>query len=55
MFKRMLAMLPTGLFLTLGCATKTEPVPGPAESAAPGKGEKVVLYVEGMIERQNIT
>jgi hypothetical protein len=53
MFKRMLAMLPTGLLLAVGCSTKTEPSAG--EGSLPRDFKNVTIYVESMIQRQGIT
>jgi hypothetical protein len=52
-FKRILAMLPTGLLLTVGCSTKSEPAE--SGSAPHANLPKVTIYVESMIQRQGIT
>ena len=53
MFKKVFAMLPTGLLLAVGCSTKSEPQ---ESSAAPQANlRNVTIYVESMIQRQGIT
>jgi hypothetical protein len=53
MFKKLLAMLPTGVLLAVGCSTKTGSADSGAASAA--NLQKVTIYVESMIQRQGIT
>jgi hypothetical protein len=55
MLKKMFAMLPTGLLLTLGCSSKTEPMNESPNVPASEKAGRVTIYVAGMIEKQNIT
>jgi len=54
MLKKVLAMLPTGLLLAVGCSTKTE---SPADNGtAPAANlRKATIYIESMIQRQGIT
>jgi hypothetical protein len=57
----MLGTLKAGFWglLVAGCTTKTGPsahrLAEKTHSPAPANVQKVTLYVEGMIERQNIT
>ena len=55
MFKKVFAMLPTGLLLAVGCSTKTEPAPRESGSAPQANLRNVTIYVESMIQRQGIT
>jgi hypothetical protein len=53
MLRRVLAMLPTGVLLTMGCSNSEPPSQTP--QTKPAKTGQVTLLVAGMIERQGIT